>query len=62
LSAGVEEKRLVVEIIATLVNIKHTMAELILKPAVVPSEVYRPVFQQPDEQTGQLLSKRKWLP
>ena len=30
---GVEGRRLAIEAIATLVNVKHTMAELLLQPA-----------------------------
>jgi hypothetical protein len=62
LSASVEEKRLAVEIIATLVNIKDTMVDLILKPAGVPAEIYKPIIHKRDEETGKTLSKRKLAP
>ena len=62
MSSGVEERRLAVEIIATLVYIKDTMAELLLKPAGVPAEVYRPLLNKRDEETGKALSKRKIAP
>jgi hypothetical protein len=62
LGIGVEEKRLVTEVIATLVYIKNTMAEMILDPAGVPKYIYGPIFQKRDEQTGKLLSKRKMAP
>jgi hypothetical protein len=59
---GVEGRRLAVEIIATLVHIKSTMAELLLRPAGVPPDVYRPVLQRRDEATGRPLSKRQMAP
>ena len=49
---SVEERRLVIKIIADLVNIKSDMAELILKPAGVPLEVYQPLlYRRGDEAT-----------
>jgi hypothetical protein len=62
LSASVEEKRLAIEIIATLVYIKDTMADLILKPAGVPADIYKPIIHKRDEETGKALSKRKFAP
>lgn len=59
---GVEGRRLAVEIIATLVHIKSTMADLLLRPAGVPADVYRPVLQRRDEATGRPLSKRQMAP
>lgn len=59
---GVEGRRLAVEIIATLVHIKSTMADLLLRPAGVPLDVYRPVLQRRDEATGRPLSKRQMAP
>ncbi len=59
---GVDEKRLAIEIIATLVHVKNAMAELILKPAGVPAEVYRPLMYRRDEATGRILSKRQFAP
>lgn len=59
---GVEGRRLAIEAIATLVHIKNTMAELLLKPAGVPPEVYRPLLYRRDESTGRPLSKRHIAP
>ncbi len=59
---GVEEKRLIIEIIATLVHIKKTMAELILKPAGIPLELYQSHLYRRDEVTGRPLSKRQIAP
>lgn len=59
---GVEGRRVAIEIISTLVHIKNTMAELLLKPAGVPGEVYRPLLYKRDETTGRPLSKRKIAP
>lgn len=58
----VESKRLVTEIIATLVHIKSTMAEFILKPAGIPPEVYKNVLYKRDDTTGRTLSKRQIAP
>ncbi len=59
---GVEGRRLAIEAIATLVNIKSAMAELVLKPAGVPPEIYRPLLYKRDETTGRTLSKRQFAP
>jgi hypothetical protein len=59
---GVEERRVAIEVIATLVNIKSAMADLLLKPAGVPPEVYRPLLDRRDEGTGRALSKRQLAP
>ena len=56
---GVEGRRLAIEIIASLVHIKSTMADLLLRPAGVPQDVYRPLLHQRDESTGRSLSKRR---
>ena len=58
----VEAKRLVAEIIATLVNIKRTMADLILQPAGAPNDAFQPVLYQRDEVTGRPLTKRQMAP
>jgi hypothetical protein len=58
---GVDERRLAIEIIASLVNVKHTMAELVLDPSGVPPEVYRPILALKDE-TNNSISKRKAAP
>ncbi len=62
MNIGVDGHRLVVEILSTLVHIKTTMAELILKPAGVPLEAYKDLFHKKDETTGRTLSKRKIAP
>jgi hypothetical protein len=36
-----DQRRVVVELIATLANLKNVMVDLILKPAEVPPELYR---------------------
>ncbi len=59
---GIDGRRVAIEIIATLVHIKSTMAELLVKPAGVPSEVYRPLFIRRDEATGRVLTKRQMAP
>jgi hypothetical protein len=58
---GTDERKLVLEAIATLCYIKRSMVELVLKPAGVPEEVYGPLLHQRDEQ-GRLLSKRQIAP
>lgn len=59
---GVEDRRVAIEAIATLVHIKNTMADLLLKPSGVPLEVYRPLLNRRDESTGRPLSKRQVAP
>src|SRR5579872_534552 len=59
---GVEQRRVAIEILATLVHIKSTLAELILKPAGVPANLYRPLLYKRDEDTGRALSKRQMAP
>jgi hypothetical protein len=59
---GIEEQRVIIETISTLINIKTTLIDLILKPAGVPAEIYVPLFQQIDPLTGKPLSKRKIAP
>lgn len=59
---SVEVQRLAIEIISTLVHIKSTMVELILKPAGIPQEVYKPLLYKKDEATGKTLSKRQIAP
>lgn len=58
----VEERRVAIEALATLANLKNVMVELILRPAGVPDEVYRPHLYGRDEATGRSLSKRKSAP
>src|SRR5690242_2686127 len=57
-----EERKVAIEAIATLVHIKHTMVELLLKPAGVPSDVYQHALYRTDETTGRQISKRKSAP
>ncbi len=59
---GIEGHRVAIEIIGTLVHIKNTMAELLLKPAGVPPDVYRDLLYKRDEATGRSLSKRQIAP
>src|SRR2546421_12377868 len=59
---SVEERRVAIEVIATLVNIKHVMADLILKPAGIPPEIYRSLLYRRDPSTGRILSKRQIAP
>lgn len=58
----IEELRTANEVICTLVNIKRTMTELILKPAGVPQEIYSPLLTQRDKVSGSLLTKREMAP
>jgi hypothetical protein len=52
MESRIEERRLAIEIIATLVHVKNAMAELILKPAGVPADVYNRLLYRRDEATG----------
>ena len=45
-----------------MVHIKLTMADLILKPAGISSDVYRPLLYKHDESTGRVMSKRQIAP
>src|SRR5260370_1042946 len=58
----VEHRKTAIEIIATLVHIKTTMADLILRPANVPLDVYKPLLYKRDAATGRVLSKRQIAP
>jgi len=49
---GVEGKRVAIETIATLVNIKNVMGDLLLRPAGIPPELYHPLLYQRDASTG----------
>jgi len=62
METGIEEQRVVIEAIATLVNIKATMINLLLVPAGVPADIYKPLFNLRDPITGGPLSKRKVAP
>ena len=57
-----DQRRVAVELIATLANLKNVMVDLILKPAEVPPELYRPLLVRRDDATGRLLSKRQIAP
>lgn len=58
---GVEERRIAIEAIATLVHIKSTLAELLLKPAGVPLDVVNLLYLR-DDVTGRPMSKRMVAP
>ncbi len=55
---GTEERRVAMLAIATLVNIKDRMRDLILIPAGVPAHIYDPIFKQRDPITKE--SPTKW--
>ena len=59
---GIEERRTAIEAIATLAHMKNALADLILRPAGVPPEVFRPLLYQRDPNTGRALSKRQLAP
>ncbi len=58
---GTDERKVAMEAIATLCHVKRVMADLLLRPAGVPEEVYRPLLYRRDE-TGRFLSKRQIAP
>jgi hypothetical protein len=62
LDRSVEARKLAIEAIATLVHVKSTLVELILKPAGVPSEVANRHLYKRDEVTSRPISKRKAAP
>lgn len=59
---GIEERRVAIEAIVTLVNLKNVMADLILKPAGVPHDVYASLLYKRDANTGRPLTKRQFAP
>ena len=59
---GVDERGLVIEAIATLAYRKLDMVNFVLKPAGVPTEIYRPLSNQRDHLTGQRMTKRQTAP
>ena len=59
---GVDERRVAVEIISTLVHIKSTLVELVFKPAGIPDDIYRGLLYKRDEVTGRAMSKRQIAP
>jgi len=58
---GTDERKVAMEAIATLCHVKRVMADLLLRPAGVPEDVYRSLLYRRDE-TGRLLSKRQIAP
>ena len=52
MKVGVDEKRLVIEALATLAYRKSDMVNFILNPAGVPKEVYGPLSNKLDDRTG----------
>ena len=59
---GVDERRLVIEAIATLANRKRDMENFILNPAGVPKEIYQRISYKRDDRTGRPISKRDAAP
>ncbi len=59
---GIEERRVAIEAICTLVHIKRTMVDLLLKPAGTPTDLYQPLFNLRDPVTGKQLTKRQMAP
>ncbi len=60
--ADVEHRKLAIEIIATLVHIKATMVELVLRPTGIPVDAYKSLLYKRDEATGRVLTKRQIAP
>ena len=58
---GTDERKVAMEAIATLCHVKRVMADLLLRPANVPEDVYQSLLYRRDE-TGRLLSKRQIAP
>jgi hypothetical protein len=56
-----EQRKVAGEAIFTLANLKDAMVRLVLEPAGVPREIYRPLLKR-DHITGEYLSKRKMAP
>jgi hypothetical protein len=59
---GVDEKRLIIEIIANLTHLKNDLVNFILKPAGLTPDSYSSYLYKLDEVTGRILSKRKIAP
>ncbi len=59
---GMEERRVIIEVIATLVYHKNRMAELILEPAGISHDIYSPFLHRRDPVTRRELSKREIAP
>lgn len=62
MAIGTEERRLVIEIITTLANLKNVMSDLILRPAGVPDNIYLDLRNRKDSVTGAPLTKRQMAP
>lgn len=58
-SAASDARRLALEIIATLINIKKNAAQLLLRTAGVPDELVRRFLTERDAATGEKRSKRE---
>mgnify|MGYP003042344355 CR=1 FL=1 len=58
-TSGIDERRLALEVIATLVNVKKTAAEQVLKPAGVPLDLIRRFLTERDPMTETKRSKRE---
>jgi hypothetical protein len=56
-TTGVDERRLAIEVISNLVNVKSRMAELVLSPAGVSSGLFLPLFKKIDPTTNKRISK-----
>ena len=59
---GTDERRVVIEAITTLVHIKRTLIDLILKPAGVPPMLAERLFARRDPVTNKPLTKRQVAP
>ncbi len=59
---GTDERRVAIEVISTLVHIKRTLIELILKPAGVPPMLTERLFDRRDPMTNKPLTKRQVAP
>jgi hypothetical protein len=59
---GTDERRVAIEAICTLVHIKRTLIDLLLKPAGVPSMLAERLFSRRDPITNKPLSKRQVAP
>jgi hypothetical protein len=57
-----DTRRLLIEIVATLVHIKKPMADLLLRPAGVPNDLIASHLYRRDAATGRILSKREVAP
>ena len=62
MKVGVDERRLVIEAIATLAYRKFDMVKFILEPAGVPKEIFESLSDQRDVLTGRRISKRQTAP